>query len=66
MLLIGLGTFASNYLFDQILKLKTSVAPWTLAYLVAIGLSLVGIVLTVAFVREKNFYERSLSRGWTG
>ena len=54
MLLIGLGTFASNYLFDQILKLKTSVAPWTLAYLVAIGLSLVGVVLTVAFVREKN------------
>ena len=54
MLLTGVGTFASNFLFDQVLKLKTSVAPWTLAYLVAIALSLVGIVLTVACVREQK------------
>ena len=56
MLLIGLGTFASNYLFDWILRQTTDAGtrPWTLAYLVAIGFSLVGIVLTLAFVREKK------------
>ena len=56
MLLIGLGTFASNCLFDRILRHVTAdgTRPWTTAYLVAIGLSLVGIVLTLACVREKK------------
>jgi len=56
MLLTGVGTFASNLLFDRIvdMSLPSGERHWTLAYLVAIGLSLVGIVLTLACVSEER------------
>lgn len=56
MLLIGVGTFASNYLFDYILGMNAVCGEdrWTRAYVVAIALSLVGIVLTLVCLKSKK------------
>jgi hypothetical protein len=39
LILAGVGVFASNFLFDAILK-SSSPTPWTTAYVVAITISL--------------------------
>ena len=43
LILAGVGVFASNFLFDAILK-SSSPTPWTTAYIVAIAISLVTAV----------------------
>ena len=53
LILAGVGVFASNFLFDAILK-SSSPTPWTTAYIVAIAISLVTAVYGLASVNRKS------------
>ena len=47
LILAGVGVFASNFIFDAVLK-SSSPTPWTTAYIVAIAISLVTAVYGLA------------------
>ena len=51
LILAGVGVFASNFLFDAILK-SSSPTPWTTAYIVAIAISLVTAVYGFATAKS--------------
>jgi len=53
LILAGVGVFASNFLFDAILK-SSSPTPWTTAYIVAIAISLVTAVYGLASANRKS------------
>ncbi|MBQ2624838.1 MAG: MFS transporter [Kiritimatiellae bacterium] len=53
LILAGVGVFASNFLFDAILK-SSSPTPWTTAYVVAIAISLVTAVYGLASANRKS------------
>ena len=53
LILAGVGVFASNFLFDAILK-SSSPTPWTTAYIVAIAISLVTAVYGLATAKSSK------------
>jgi hypothetical protein len=53
LILAGVGVFASNFIFDAILK-SSSPTPWTTAYVVAIAISLVTAVYGLATAKSSK------------
>ncbi|MCR5839986.1 MAG: MFS transporter [Kiritimatiellae bacterium] len=53
LILAGVGVFASNFIFDAILK-SASPTPWTTAYVVAIAISLVTAVYGLATAKSSK------------
>ena len=53
LILAGVGVFASNFIFDVILK-SASPTPWTTAYVVAIAISLVTAVYGLATAKSSK------------
>ena len=53
LILAGVGVFASNFIFDAILK-SASPTPWTTAYVVAIAIALVTAVYGLATAKSSK------------